>query len=209
MNAKRLLNWITTCFREALTRSIQQGGVGWLKADCIRNAKMAIALLERFSIPAREISVRLFIANPTLTAYLQKHKKTVGDLSYEETKAITSAHILMMGRRKNAPTLEHGIWHGHLPVIVQEKYLLDMTLDAARETFSDMILPPMVLELTKEAIQKIDECYAFVVSCNQCQLLYQVDPENQEYKKTEAWTVWSPFHESIIDQSEAAVRKVL
>lgn len=209
MNTERFLQWMCDEFRPVLTKPREQGGVGWVKQDCIRTAKMAIALCRRFHVPARELSVRLLIANRPLSAWLDQQGKSLDEVGYEGIKQVPGAFVVMMGRRGDS-TFVGNSWRGHLPVIVEDKYILDLTLDGVNDHKVDIELRPFVLPVGVEGIKEIESGSMFVVKVVTGEhLTYQLDAVNQDYKKTTAWTVWSEMHEGIINAAERRAKEVL
>jgi hypothetical protein len=200
MNTKDLLGWMCKEFRPFLVRPREQGGVGWVNTDCIRTAKMAIALLKRFGIEAQELSVFLLIINPAMAEYLKKHK----DPRFPPP---ADARVVKMGRDKGEATFLAGNWRGHLPVIVENNYLLDLTVDSANVE-KGINLQPFFITLGQEGVKQLNLKGELVISApNGEKLSYQASPNNEGYKETTAWTVWSAFHQEIIEVCKKAYEK--
>lgn len=94
---QKLLTWMCEEMRPALTRPVEEGGVGWCKVDCIRTAKMALALLKSYQIPAKHLPLSVLVANIPISNYLRAHKKSVYDLTKEEVLSIKGGSFLPHG----------------------------------------------------------------------------------------------------------------
>ena len=205
MQVERLLIWMTTHFRPFLCRPESEGGVGWMKADCIRQTKMGIEFLRSWGIAASPLSVVTEVNNKQMAALLKAHtKQHWTQLSTDILRATPFARLARLGRPMDPskPIMQGPHWRGHLVAIVQDKWLLDLTLDSVNDMGFGIKVPPMVLHLRKEGVQRLLSGEELVLNQPSGEtVVYYVDNENHYYEQCSAWYAWSDWHTKIIRQA--------
>lgn len=194
MNTQEILDWMCKELRPFFT-TMPPRGLGWTKQDCIRTAKMAVKFLKRKKIHAKELSTITLIANQPLAKWMKEHDTNLAEITPQQVKHVPGAYLLYMGRRDAKPV--PNMWRGHLPVIVENQWLLDLTIDAGHDPEIYLHLQPLNVKIQRHDIPFFIE--------NDQQILYVPDPINDKYKTTTAWKVWSDYHEMILDAAEYAL----
>jgi hypothetical protein len=191
-----------------LIRPRELGGVGWVKVDCIRTAKMAMAMLRAYNIPCTHLPVSVMIANKAISEFIIKHNRSVFAISRDELTKLRGPRFFRMGRMfQTEECTVGGGWRGHMVVAVEDKYLLDMTIDSANNADDRIFgLKPFWTQVPAEVLTALgkeggDEFY--VTSKSGIVSTYRGDPANQAFATMDAWTAWHELHESIISQCKA------
>ncbi len=207
-----VLKFLCREMRPALFRPREQGGVGWVKNDCIRTAKMALAVLRAYQIEARHFPVCLLAAEPKVGDYLRQHNRSVFDITVDEAVALGRPKFFRMGRVNptEATTFDNG-WRGHMLLSVRDEYLLDLTLDSANQPDLGIDgLRPMSQKVGKEAIQALErgEGEFWFQTTSGVLITYRGDPDNHGYQTMESWTAWHELHAQILAQCQRRIKEI-
>jgi hypothetical protein len=205
--AADLSAWLVHDFRPYLIRSPARGGLGWCRGDCIRVAKMALALFRSFKIPAEELSVYALACNAPVASVLRERGVWLDDLAPGDLKGVIGPRLVRMGRSlrpgDNPYFHASGGWRGHLIVLANARLLLDLTLDRFEEHPKDNIHGvPLVLPLGAASVQTFKGGRSLCVDLPGGGIIsYRVDPENQAFRRTDAWRTWGPTHDEVVRQA--------
>lgn len=200
-----LMEWLATSFRPTLIRPVEDGGVGWCKNDCIRTAKMVIRLLKELGVKSREISVTALIANQPCGLFLKPLSLSLSQIKREHVPRIKDLRMVRFG---GTPPYIHtsGSWRGHLVVVAEERFLIDLSIDSVNDPAQRFCLDPIAVEIGPENVATLDDDrYTFDLDMPTGEMVsYRHAPDNHEYFGLQAWTAWSDFHEQIIRQAKQA-----
>ena len=159
---------------EAVPRAIRQAG---LKPNaCILASRLGIEALRVEGLRARAVPVILTVGNPTYMDLLVRADPGTADEWRD-----AGAWGIELGREN--PSNLPG-WNGHLVVVVQDRYLLDLTAHQISRPQKGIVGKAFWIEARDFA--RGEPCA--LEAGDGCTWLYRHDPENREYLRLPAWS---------------------
>lgn len=155
--------------------------------SCIGSTRLAIQALGAFDIPARPLKVRASAFN---AAYLAR----LGQLGHFPRDA---AELDTWCREYNAWSVCVGHadasgrgWNGHLVALVEQAdgagYLIDLSLDQMNRATYNITLAPQLVAVSPTFIAGHQP---HIVRCNGSEIVYDVVPDDPDYKVSLDWQV--------------------
>jgi hypothetical protein len=149
------------------------------RADsCIVSTAVGIDILNHFNVMAEPLAVRTSIFNEPFASRLSKlqswpNKKQVEEWSKEGSYSV--------GIGFGAQQVDK--WAGHLVVLVEKQFILDLSIDQASRPQYNMVLNPFLVEVNKEFFSGTPK----VFNLNQCVIRIDLLKDNKDYLLTPDW----------------------
>jgi len=169
------------------------------RADsCIVSTAIGIDVLTKFGILAEPLPVQVMIFNkPFIDRIGQTGVLPTGDelKSWTKEDGSYSIGIGVDGHSK------HGKWDGHLVIVAEKRYLVDLSIDQANRPDYGMVFEPIVVEVNDSFFHgKHSHIFriASSIDANDCVFRYVAVPSNQGYHLSPDWTIYNR-RKSIVD----------
>lgn len=101
---------------------------------CIAATGIAYDVFRHFGIASRALPVRFLVANARFIELVDRGEEPLAD------PTSWAIGVTGSGRRQRRATGEHA-WDGHLVLVVERRWLLDLTLGQARRPAKGILLP--------------------------------------------------------------------
>lgn len=145
---------------------------------CIATARIIIEVLKKMHFKnIRPLTVEVNIFNET---YVKKGRTPQSD---EEAQAwlAEGAWQIILGER----TLTHdGQWPGHLAVLVNDRYMLDIAVFQATRPQKNIHLSPILTTVPEDFVKGEDKCGLIF---NKCMVVYVSFPQDKTYEAARDW----------------------
>lgn len=156
----------------------------YFRADsCIASTAITIAVMKHFDIPAVEFPCRALVFNK---AFMVRMRKEGHWPSPEETVEWTSgpdnAWSVGVGFPKTAEP-----YVGHLVAIVDNKYLVDASIDQATRPAKELFLPPVLVTPITRNFRRNKEKFELTNEHGE-RLIYEPRPKDKVYLQAPDWT---------------------
>lgn len=143
--------------------------------SCIATCRIALEVLRRFRIPANPIAVKLLALNAKANKFmLGGHEDWVATQKH-------GSYSIGMGHGQGPDSQK---WDGHLVLIVQRQWLLDLSIDQASRPEHGILTEPFY---TRKAFNAND---VMLLRREQGTVLrYELDHENRYWKNAPDWNI--------------------
>ena len=121
--------------------------------SCISSTRLAVEYLRGRNIKAEPLTVRAHVLSPAMVEKINQYgglpeDKATIDRWYEE-----SDQVWGIGLGMSEIPAEAGNWPGHLVALVENKYLLDLSIDQASRPERGLLLEPFFIEVPSDFLQ--------------------------------------------------------
>lgn len=169
--------------------------------SCIGSTRVAVDYLRERGVAARPLSVRLAVFNPLHTACLIAAKDDAGiaaDLQelYKDEPAYRASGLWGIGlgySRLAGDAVPAERWDGHVVCIVEERLLLDLSLDQVNRPQRNIQLGPVAIPVTSEWLAISYPGEAIEAGC---MLRYEALPHDRSFEDGVDWSQperWEPI----------------
>jgi hypothetical protein len=172
------------------------------RADsCIVSTRIALEVLRRFGVGGYALSVRAMIANaPFLERLKGGAAPPAGHEDALRWAAEDGAWLIGLGFGEAGP----GRWPGHLVVIAERRWLVDLSLDQASRPQRSIVLRPLVAVVGEPFLRGRK---ALEVPMGGSLVRYEAVPRDRSYRNAPDWDDprrWAPAVQRIVARLAAA-----
>jgi hypothetical protein len=170
------------------------------RADsCIVSTIIGIDVLSHFNVLANPLPVQVTIWNPAFCKRIQAGQPFPKDIQ-ELDVWVKEDGAWNVGLGLGGDP-EPGKWPGHLAVLAEGKYLIDLSLDQASRPHRNINLEPLGMLVTEEFVTGKEPK---IIQINDCVLRFLASPGNLGYSKSSDWSI----RRRRADVVSAIIRKV-
>ncbi len=145
---------------------------------CLAATRITVDVLERLHMQVRPLVVNLMIHNPALVAKARPPASAEEALRWRDHD--NAAMGICGARGPHRP----GRWPGHLVAIVDERFLIDLTLPQMNRPHKDINVPPIMCGVSAEFLAGT-AVRSFLV--NGCRVFYQAVLDDESYAEVTDW----------------------
>lgn len=159
---------------------------------CIVTARIIIEVLKKLHF--KDVKPFVVEANIFNETYVKKGRTPQSE-EEAQTWLTEGAWQVVLGER----TEKHeGKWAGHLAVLLNNRYMLDIAILQASRPHKQINLTPIFTTVPENFVRGEDKCGLMF---NNCMVMYTSYPEDQSYQKAKDW--WD------VNRSKGVVSEVL
>lgn len=159
---------------------------------CIVAARIIIEVLKKLHF--KDVKPFVIEANIFNEIYVKKGRIPQNEEEAQEWLKEGAWQIVLGDRSKKT----EGKWDGHLVVLINNKYMLDVAVYQACRPHKQINLDPIFTTVPEDFINGEDKCQLMF---NNCLIVYVSYPEDQSYQKAKDW--WD------VNQSKDVVSEIL
>jgi hypothetical protein len=159
---------------------------------CIAATRIFSLVADYFRVNCRPLSVRVIAFNPTATAWAVANDQLPVEGPEWEALVRAGAWSVGVGGGDKNP----GKWPGHLAAVVDERYLVDLSLYQAYRPQHGMVLTPTFGAVTPKFLAGEAEGQVFVAGCL---CLYVACPEDHSFERALDWSSVSRHDRTVAD----------
>lgn len=149
------------------------------RADsCIASTAVGIDVLSHFNIVAEPLAVRTLIFNEQFANRLSNLKSWPTKQQVEAWSEEDGSYSVGIG----VGTQQANKWAGHLVVLVEKQFVLDLSIDQASRPQYNIVLNPFLVEINKDFFTGSPKVFNF----NQCVIRIET-LNNKDYLLTPDW----------------------
>lgn len=160
--------------------------------SCIASTRIAVEYLREQGVRARPVSVRLRIYNPAYTARLIAAKFDDGFAAElarmaRSPESLAAAGLWSIGigySRDAGETIAPSAWDGHLVCVVEDRAILDLSLDQGCRPAHNIELGPALIPTNR--VWLAGECGGEVIE-HGCLLAYTALPADRTFLASPDW----------------------
>jgi hypothetical protein len=164
-----------------VTREELQVGTRYRPDCCIAATRALIDVLDYFRLTARPLSVIATVFNPVMCERIERDAMP----TLEEAERDWFPHgcySLAVGLGDPEP----GKWPGHLVLNLEDRVLIDLTLDQANRPQHGILLPmPILAPLSPGFLTEEGQMVGLV---NGCRVVYEARPFDRSFERSKDWT---------------------
>lgn len=178
---------------EAVARTAPNIVMRKYKEDCcIATTRIVIEVLKKLHFK----NVRPFVveANIFNEVYVRKGRTPQSDEEAQEWLKDGCWQVVLGDRKQSL----EGKWPGHLAVLIDEAYLLDVSAFQASRPLKQIHMTPIFTSVPEEFVKGEDKCGLMF---NNCMVVYCSYPEDNTYQKARDW--WD------VKRSQEVVKDIL
>jgi hypothetical protein len=149
--------------------------LGYSRSTCILHTRVATTAIRHFGVRARPLACRLMVCNQ---AYVDLRTELGRPPAPDEYTA--EAHTVGIGYGSDGPGYD-----AHVVTVVEDRYVLDLTLDQASRPQRGIVLEPVYFEVSK-AFLAGDENKGLAI--NDAYVVYGAVPEDKGFLSVPDWT---------------------
>lgn len=170
------------------------------RADsCIVSSIIGIDVLSYFNVLANPLPIQVTIWNPAFCKRIndgQPFPKDIDELNVWVKE--DGAWNVGLGLGGDP---EPGKWPGHLAILAEGKYLIDLSLDQASRPHHNINLQAFGMTVTEEFVAGMEPK---IIQMNDCVLRFLASPGNTGYTRSSDWSI----RRRRIDVVNAIIKKV-
>lgn len=145
---------------------------------CIAATRIIVEVLKRLHF--RNIKPFVVEANIFNETYVKKGRTPDSHEEAEQWLGEGAWHVILGDRSQE----NKGQWPGHLAVLINERYMMDIAIFQASRPHKNINLHPILTTVPEDFVKGEDKCGLMF---NNCMVIYVSHPEDKSYQATRDW----------------------